>query len=271
MSAPATDPVRWVLLRGLTRETGHWGDFPSLLRSRLQATVPHAEVHCIDLPGNGRLHHEPSPWTVAAMTRSARQQLRAQGLVPPYRLLAMSLGAMVAADWASHHPEELGAAVLINTSLRPFSPWWQRLQPARLPTLLGLLLPGRSIRAREAAVLRLTSRLTPPTQVLDGWATLRRQHPVSAANALRQLVAAARFCAALEAPAVPMLVLVSRHDALVGPACSQALARRWALPIEAHPAAGHDLPLDDAAWVITQVLRWQARRPALGSPKTLGG
>jgi pimeloyl-ACP methyl ester carboxylesterase len=257
---PATDPARWVLLRGLTRESGHWGDFPARLQTALQATAPHAEVHSLDLPGNGRLHREPSPCTVAAMTQSARQQLRARGLAPPYHVLAMSLGAMVAADWASRHPEELAAAVLINTSLRPFSPWWRRLQPARLPILLGLLLPGRSIRAREAAVLRLTSRLTAPAPVLDEWVALNRRHPVSAANAMRQLLAAARFCAAAEAPSVPMLVLVSRRDALVDPACSQALARRWALPLQAHPEAGHDLPLDDAAWVVAQVLRLTRKR-----------
>ena len=48
----------------------------------------------------------------------------------------MSLGAMVAVDWAARHPEELAGCVLINTSLRPFSPWYQRLRPANYGALL---------------------------------------------------------------------------------------------------------------------------------------
>ena len=35
----------------------------------------------------------------------------------------MSLGAMVAVAWANAHPQELARCVLINASLRPFSPF----------------------------------------------------------------------------------------------------------------------------------------------------
>lgn len=250
---PAAPATRWVLLRGLTREAGHWGDFPA----QLQTALPGSRVHCVDLPGNGRLHRLPSPRTVAEMGASVRAQLQAAGLPPPYHLLAMSMGAMVAVDWAARHPAELGAAVLINTSLRPFNPGWQRLRPSALPVLLALALPGRSELAREAQVLRLTARLARPQPLLDTWADLRQRQPVSAANALRQLVAAARFRAGAKAPAVPMLVLCSRADALVHPACSHTLAQRWGMPLREHPQAGHDLPLDDAAWVIARVREWQ--------------
>jgi pimeloyl-ACP methyl ester carboxylesterase len=68
----------------------------------------------------------------------------------------MSLGAMVAVAWADRHPDELAGGVLINTSLRPFSPWYQRLRPANYLALLGLLLAGDAGR-RERTILRLTS------------------------------------------------------------------------------------------------------------------
>ena len=38
----------WVFLRGLTRESAHWGDFPQ----RFAAALPGARVHLIDLAGN---------------------------------------------------------------------------------------------------------------------------------------------------------------------------------------------------------------------------
>jgi len=36
------------------------------------------------------------------------------------------------------------------------------------------------------------------------------------------------------------------------------IARRWSCAIALHPSAGHDLPLDDGAWVAQQVQAWSA-------------
>jgi pimeloyl-ACP methyl ester carboxylesterase len=240
----------WVLLRGLTRESAHWGRFPEQLRARL----PGARVLAIDLPGNGQLWQAQSPNRIVATTESCRQQLRALGVAPPYRLLAMSLGAMIAVDWADRHPAELGGCVLINTSLRGFSPWYQRLRPASYGTLLSLLL-GADPARREQQILRLTSSHPPAamTEVVDEWTAIRNARPVSGANAFRQLLAAMRYRAPARAPAVPLLVLVSRRDALVDARCSLRLAREWNAAIHEHPTAGHDLPLDDGRWVAEQV------------------
>lgn len=246
----------WILLRGLTRESGHWGGFPDLLRQRLP---PGARVLTLDLPGAGPLNHARSPARIEATMQVCRQQLRALGVAPPYHLLAMSLGAMVAVDWAVRHPEELSACVLVNTSLRPFSPWYQRLRPGNYGALLGVLLARRTNRRREETILRLTSRhLRADAPVVDEWTALRETRPVSRANALRQLLAAARYRAPLQAPALPLLVLTSRRDALVDTRCSQRLAKQWGAQLVEHPTAGHDLALDDGPWLAEQVGRWAA-------------
>jgi pimeloyl-ACP methyl ester carboxylesterase len=240
----------WVLLRGLTREHGHWGAFTATFARAL----PHAQVIALDLPGCGEWHRERSPARVEAMAEHCRAQLQRRGVVPPYHVLAMSLGAMVAMAWAERHPHELAAAVLINTSLRPFNPFWQRLKPGRYGTLLRFALMPMNARDRERVVLRITSRASDHgSALLDAWLAIRRERPVSAANALRQLWAAARYRAPLTKPQVPLLLLASRGDALVDPRCSLAIAQRWACEIAMHPWAGHDLPLDDADWVVQQV------------------
>lgn len=249
--------MTWILLRGLTRESRHWGAFPALFGAALGADAP---ARAIDLPGNGALHGLRSPTRIEAMTAWCRGELQRQGVVPPYRLLAMSLGAMVAVDWACRHPHELACGVLINTSLRPFSPVHQRLRPASVPSLLRLLLTDPPPVKRERAVWRLTSRqAAPPDALLNDWETWREQCPVSRANALRQLLAAARFVAPLARPSPRLLVLASTHDALVDARCSRQLAQAWQVPLAEHPGAGHDLPLDDAAWVAGQVRRWLQR------------
>lgn len=252
----------WVLLRGLTRESGHWGAFAGLLQQR----HPGARIVTLDLPGNGSINNQPSPIRIEAMTQRCRDHLRAQGLAPPYRLLAMSMGAMVAMDWAARAPRELAGCVLINTSLGRFSPWYQRLRPINYPRLLALALTPDPV-ARERAILRLTSRnAAAAAEVLDDWTRLRRARPVSAANALRQLLAAARYRAPVTPPAVALLVLASRGDRLVDSRCSQELARRWQTGIALHPSAGHDLTLDDAAWVADQIDRWLAAPPSGSAP-----
>ena len=103
----------WVLLRGLARECRHWGRFPALLAEHM----PGSQVILLDLPGNGRWNHLRSPLSVMAMAAQCRTELQARGMAPPYHLLAMSLGAMVAAAWATSAPHEVARMVLINTSI----------------------------------------------------------------------------------------------------------------------------------------------------------
>lgn len=257
----APNDLPWVLLRGLTREAGHWGPLPAMLRERLPGT----RILTIDLPGAGERHAMRSPISIRATMEDCRAQLHALG-VTRCHLLAMSLGAMVAVEWAHRHPQDIANAVLVNTSLRPFSAWHRRLRPQHYPALLGVLWPWRDAHAREAVVLRLTSgrRLAAAQRiaVIDAWVALRERHPVSTANALRQLLAAARYRAPVQAPGVPLRVLVGGGDSLVDPGCSRRLAHAWQLPISEHPTAGHDLALDAPDWVVTQVEAWTRLTPA---------
>lgn len=243
----------WILLRGLTRESRHWGDFPN----QLQAAWPEARILALDLPGNGAFHLEPSPLTVQGMVAHARGQLMEQDVAPPYHLLAVSLGGMVAAAWAQAFPKEVAACVLINTSFRGFSPLRRRLRLRAWPSLLRMPLTP-SPEGRERLLFRLTSRreaeAIPPW---ESWADIRRSRPVQLRNAIRQMLAAARFKAPTQAP-VRTLILTSAGDGLVASRCSLDIAQRWACAVAVHPWAGHDLPLDDGAWVIRAIQHWLA-------------
>ncbi|MDP2370161.1 alpha/beta fold hydrolase [Rhodoferax sp.] len=238
----------WILLRGLTRESGHWGAFVG----QFQAALPGSEVLTLDLPGNGALFTQRSPTRVRDMMEHCRAQLVCRQLTAPYHVLAMSLGAMVAVAWADAYPRELAAQVLINTSMRPFSRFHERLLPANYGTLIRLAVLGGTPEEWEGAVLRLTANDAHP-DVTAHWLALGQAHPVSRANALRQLLAASRFHAPARQPNVPTLVLASTKDRLVSVECSRALARQWQCPLRLHPTAGHDLPLDDGPWVAAQV------------------
>lgn len=261
----------WLLLRGLSRESGHWGLFPSQLLEQLQLEQPGARIVMLDLPGNGELHEQKSPTRVPAMVEVCRAELERRGIRGPVHLLAMSLGAAVASDWIERYPREVAAAVLINSSLRPFSPVYRRMRPLSYLALLLLSLSRHGSRRREARVLDMTTQLLEQREaVLDDWVALQRQHPVGVRNTARQWLAALRYRASRARPVVPVLLLCSKADALVDWRCSQAVSRAWGSPLRLHTRAGHDLPLDDGPWVALAIGDWlRARRQQAAAPQAL--
>lgn len=248
----------WVLLRGLMREARHWGDFPVLF----QQTIGAQELVTLDFPGNGSMHAQDSATSVAEMADYCRDRIMQLGYKPPYAVLALSLGAMVAVEWSAQHPDELERMVLINTSLAPYNPFYHRLRPANYPALIHYLFCG-SVAQRERLILRLTSTQNRTLQqqagLLAQWIAYACEFPVTRANILRQLCAASSYHAMPIAPSVPLLLLAGEHDQLVNVKCSRALAQRWNCAISVHPSAGHDLPLDDGAWVAQHVREWLAK------------
>ena len=243
----------WILLRGLTRETRHWGRFPAILRDAVKTD----SLLQLDLPGNGALVDLRAPAQVPSMIEFVRRAVSQSSVPGPYRVLAMSLGGMVATAWAQHYPEEIDRLVLINTSMRPFSSMTERLLPQAWPRLLRVAAGWRDAREAETIIHRLTCN---DPQALAGdlaaWVAIRESAPVSRGNALRQLWAAARFNAGDTVPRCATLILSSAQDRLVNPVCSAKLAAAWGAAHIQHPWAGHDLPHDDPVWTSGTVGAW---------------
>ena len=246
----------WIFLRGLTRETAHWGGFPA----DFQQAVSGSKVICLDLPGNGELHPMTSPMSISTMVTYCRDELIRRGHPPPYFLLAMSLGAMVATEWSYRGTGEVSGSVLINSSLGKFSPFYRRMRPRNYLPLLRLVLLVRNPADAERIILQLTSnQAAQQMQVIDDWVEARIKHPVSRTNALRQVVAALRYRVRSGTPVTDVLILSSQYDGLVHASCSLAIASCWKCPVQLHPMAGHDLALDDPGWVIEKVHCWLGR------------
>ena len=245
------DNQTWIFLRGLTRSSAHWGAFIA----EFEAALP-AHVIALDLPGNGTLWKERSATSVALMAQWCQQEIQRRGTQGPVGVLAMSLGGMVAAQWALQQPQTVRELVLINTSMRPFNPFWQRMRTASFLSLLKLALTGATPQIWEREILRLTTNHA-RHDVLQSWCEERVQRPVSGLNAMRQLLAAARYRADAQGPRVPTLVLAGEHDHLVAAQCSKEIAKQWGTALQLHPSAGHDLTLDDGPWVAAAVRLWR--------------
>lgn len=243
----------WILLRGLARESRHWGELPEQLR----ACGLEGEIVGLDLPGSGRYVQARAPATIAATTGFLRARLAERGGAPPYCVVALSLGGMVAADWAQRFPDEIERLVLINTSMGRYGGLAERMRPRAWPLVGRAAWGWRDRRGAEAAIHALTCLRTDSRETdLDEWVGIYRSAPPTRANALRQLLAAARFDGPIEAPRCPTLVLASRGDALVHRTCSAKLAAAWGATLIEHPWAGHDLAHDDPAWLADTIAAW---------------
>lgn len=239
--------MNWILLRGLGRESRHWGRFPEVLNRNISVD----SVHCIDLPGNGEYYREVSPLLIRKYTEHV--VAHAQEIDPPYGVIGLSLGGMVALNWSQRDAARcIEKMVLINTSTG-FSPFYQRARPSALPTVFGSYF-RLSLEKREKAVLRLISNHhADDPDLLGEWIEIQRERPVRRSNVLRQLVAAAGFTPEEEKPRCETLLLASDLDRLVDPLCSYKLQNTWDWLLELHPTAGHDLPLDVPDWVVKKL------------------
>ncbi|NUM88248.1 MAG: alpha/beta hydrolase [Bdellovibrionales bacterium] len=238
----------WILLRGLARENGHWGSFPAALARNF----PAAKILPLDSPGNGLRWRERSPLTVRETMEAVRAQaLRECAPGSVLHVLALSLGGMIAAEWMAAYPGEIKKAILVNSSLRGLSPFWKRLRPEAWLTFF-LLAVCPVMAWREALILGLISNRR-DHGLLPAWIELQRERPTTLGNAIRQLLAAARFSAPPPPTAAKVKILGSQGDRLCHWRCSEAIASHWHADLRLHPNAGHDLPVDDSAWLLEQL------------------
>ena len=245
----------WILLRGLARESAHWGAFVPLL----QATFPEAQITLLDLPGTGCFHRDASPGTIKAITDSVRRHALTNGFIQqPVTILALSLGAMVAWEWMRRYPEDICGATLMNTSFADLSPFYQRLRWQSYQDFIALAIT-RDMHERELKTLQLTcNRRDQDEQIAMAWEKIQKERPISLKNSCRQIIAAASYHPGDIKPQQPVLLLDGSGDRLVSPACSEAIHKKWQLELRRHPWAGHDLTLDDGAWVALQLKDWLA-------------
>lgn len=243
------------------RESSHWMDFPS----RFKKATPQAEIELLDIPGSGRYWRMKSPCSIGDMVQSQRHQFlkalqrtQANDRGSAF-LLSISLGGMIAIEWARQYPDDFSGLILINTSLGGINPFYRRITPAGFIRLFQIATMSNTLK-REEHILQLTSNMfSHSKQTAMARAEVFRQHPVRKENLLRQIIAAVRFRYPKKPPSCALLLLSSRQDKMVHPSCSQAIKNHWGVELKTHATAGHDLPLDDPDWTIRSIRDWADR------------
>lgn len=237
-----------MLLRGLTRGNGHWGDFPEILKSK----IPDAEIELMEIPGNGTQNNKKTPVDVEEVIKDIKSRSQFLRDKDSFHLVAISLGGMVALKWAELYPIELASVTIINSSLKQCSPFYRRLKPENYQKIISALFKASPID-REKALLEITSNRTKKIdQFLDSFSKFSSLHRIDIANFFRQLLLANSIRIKGQIT-IPIRIINSSADRLVDSTCSEKIKNLLSAPIFTHPTSGHDLPLDEPEW-LTDIL-----------------
>lgn len=242
----------FILIRGLARESGHWNEFPSLLKEQ----YPLANIHYIDLPGAGKWHTTDFPIgkkRVIDFVHTQIQDLK-NSHEGSWSIIAISLGGMVSLKLLEIYPDDVDYAFIINSSARDLSPFYKRLYYKVYKSFLGTLTSS-NIRDRERKILNFTTNRLSDDQkdkISKEWAEVHNARPMLMTNVARQLLWAAKTKSPEEVK-TKLLILAGKGDILCHYSCSENLARKLNKSIILHDTAGHDLTSDDGPWVIDKV------------------
>ena len=210
VQAPEHSKHQWVFIRGLSRESWHWGSFLEVFIKTLDA-----EVTCIDFPGTGIYCKEKSPSTIEQIV----DHVQKHASIPkkPVMLLAHSMGCLVGYEWMKRQPEMFTGAVFTNTSIGKMSSMFDRLRPSIFGSIFQILFSVGNIPKREAIKYSMICNSVDRKEtILRDWIQIQHQHPVSISTMFNQLRAAAVY-QVCEAPKVPLLLINSLGDHLVHP------------------------------------------------------
>lgn len=245
----------WILIRGLARGVGHWGDFSKLF----EKSFSEDKIYYVDIPGNGYLNHIKTPLKISEFIPFFEKQLRQQNFnanLPTYGY-SLSLGSMAMVEWARQKPDFFSQIYISNTSAGNFSNIFKRLSYKAI--LLGMKISHlQDIRQKELAALLITTSMSKEQieqshqQQLSSIVKYSQEYPTHPKNILRQLIAASIFYFPREAP-TEVILMSGLKDQFVSPSCTVDIEKHWKCRHHKHPTAGHDISMQDPEWVIEKI------------------
>jgi hypothetical protein len=183
------------LLRGLIRESEHWGEFPQILKQ----SFPDSNIYCLEPAGAGQRYQEKSPCNIKDLVESMRgEYLKTKGEVN--MIISISLGGMISSCWTHEYPDDFQYSVIMNSSFGNLSPIFKRLQPEALKTIGRVAFIPNKVAREEKIVKLVSNNKSKHEKLTRQWQEITSKRPISSPNAIRQLWAAFRYKVKLDKP-----------------------------------------------------------------------
>ncbi|MCG8556192.1 MAG: alpha/beta hydrolase [Proteobacteria bacterium] len=247
-----------VLVRGLAWSSRYWLTLPGRFASSYR-------VLTLDSRGAGASSAPLGPYSIGAMADDVAAVLGAAG-IGRVHLFGLSLGGMIAQQFALRHRDRLGCLVLGATSA---GGWLRRPIPAAAMIRLllsGLLPPPDTARVMAPVLFAQGFRRRQP-RTWARWLELAAVDATPRHGAAAQLLAALRHDThgALPSIEAPTLVMAGAKDRLIPPEHSVQLARK--LPnaqLRVLDDSGHEFPTEQPDVTVRIVRGFLNRSSAIG-------
>lgn len=251
--------IHFWLLRGLTREAGHWG---TTSENKLKKYFPNAVVHYLDLPGAGKFHKVKAYSSVSKMVDFMRayDQKNFTDTTKTNIILSSSLGGIVAMDWITRYPKDFDGAVLMSSSFKKICDFNERVQPEVRDEMFKTIFM-RDVYKKENIVVKINSNDSSAWEARSvEWTNIQKKNPMKKINVIRQTIAGLRYVAPTTKPVIPILFLASRADRMVCVSCSEKISKEFGGTLRLTDKAGHSLPDDAPEWLVAEVGTWMTEK-----------
>jgi len=242
------------LLRGLTRESAHWGSFTDSLQSGL----PNAQIHLMDLPGAGRHIHQNASIRAAKMVDFMRDEVLNE-LNQKNRIniiCATSLAGMLACDWTIRYKKDFHGLIIISASFKNICSSRERVSWAVKWEMVRILFT-RNIWKRENLIIKVNSNRPQLIEPLtDDWTAIQKERKMTRLNIFKQSISGLLIGLKDEKPDLPILIIGSEGDRMVCPECIKKSHDFLGGTLIFHADSGHGIPIDEPIWLSRQISDW---------------
>jgi alpha-beta hydrolase superfamily lysophospholipase len=239
---------------GLSREQGH---LPLDFNDKMKAHFPRATVHYLDLPGAGVNLREEVPDSISGMVDFLRNQNIVHFSQKQRKriLIATSLAGMVEAEWLVKYPQDFDAGVMIASSFKETCDFFERTQ---FITLMRMMNIATSVRPKRSETLTAKININDKELrdgVIDQSMEIQELRPMSKKSLIQQVSAAKKYEFHGQIN-IPILLMGSKADRLVTPACIEKTSEFFGATLRMHETSGHGIPVEATDWMLDNIKAW---------------
>ena len=180
--------INFYLLRGMSRESAHWGCF----QNTLEMHFPGQTIVQMDLPGFGQLNNINSPKNMEDIIKVLKTSYYVNSESINI-LIASSFAANVALKWGSQHAQDFHGLILLSPSIKGICTFTERVQPRSwFNGFMILFHPSEMYREKKLLQINMNQKEM-QHELLQEWKHIRRIRPFKHKNVIRQILIAKNF------------------------------------------------------------------------------
>jgi len=243
------------LIRGLTREAGHWGStFDGLLNERFDKP----QITYMDLPGSGIFYDKKASVKLSKMSEQTRSYYleTIKKSKDKKIVVATSLAGMMMLEWSQKYNEDFDAIVLSAVGLKKVCTSKERVSPSAKRKMFNIGTTF-NLKEKERKIYQINSNNeVKENKVVDNWVEIQEKRPMSFFNTMKQALSGLFYNPQITKSKIPILVLGSKKDAVVSEECIKKVALHLGAKYKLHETSGHGIPIDAPDWMADSIQEW---------------